>query len=225
MKYLAAVFLSTASLAANAAAIRSFEVQLDVDGTFESFFLDPQSVTCDDCSGSLDASGLGTLSVEFDGAGAHSVGMLLDYEIDQDDNTFFNEFGTTANVANLPAGLSWEIDEPGTFFGDIFDNFSVGALDGTNPFSPGFVDDVAMALWWDFDLLAGETAVVDFVISTVMPASGFHLAHIDPDSDARFYFSSSLTVTPAPVTSAPAPMTLALLLLGLLSLRASRHIA
>jgi hypothetical protein len=139
--------------------------------------------------------GLGTLTVTVSGPGAHSVGLFVDHEIDEAINTFFNENGDA--VGSPAAGQSWEIDEPGYVFGDIYDNILDGALDGSNGVPAGFEDDVSMAMGWDF-VLADLPAIITFNLSDTAPIGGFYLQQYDPDSDVSVYFSSSLTVVPVP---------------------------
>lgn len=157
------------------------------------------------------ASGLGTLSIEIGGAGGHSVDLFVDHEIDQATNTFFNEFGAPTNTAG--ASQSWEIDEPGFIFGDIFANFLASTFDNTNAVPQGMENDVSMGLGWDFILGAGDIATIDFVLDLVAPTSGFYLAHTDPLSNATIYFSSTLTITGVP--EPPVGMLSAIGLLGL----------
>jgi hypothetical protein len=153
-----------------------------------------------DISGFDTVTGLGTILVSVGGAGSHYVSLFVDHEIDQATNTFFNEYGDTSGSA--AAGQTWEIDEPGYLFGDIYDNFLVSALDGTNAVPSGLDDDVSMAQGWDFALAAGETAEVTFVLASVQP-SGFYLSHTDPDSNTTFYFSSSVDISPSGVVPIP----------------------
>lgn len=91
-----------------------------------------------------------------------------------------------------------------------------------------------MALGFDFTLAEGETAVLDFIVSTFVPNSGFYLSHTDTGSGAiaangfssfesvdvtppTIYFSAGMTIstppTPLPV---PEPGSLALMVVGLL---------
>jgi len=159
-------------------------------------------------------TGLGTLSIEFTAATAmdYSIIAFFDHEIDEMDNTFFNEFGTA--IGTPDAAQSWEIDEPGYFDGDIYDNLLDGTLDNTVGTSiygdTTFPDDVSMALGWDLSLLEGDILNIDFLISETVPTSGFYLEQNDPDSDYSIYFSSTATVTPV-----PEPATILLLGAGL----------
>jgi hypothetical protein len=155
------------------------------------------------------------------GAGVHNILVFLDIEIDEAINTYFNEFG---NVIGAPgAGLSWEIDEPGFVFGDIYNNFVAGALDNTNGVPPGSPDDVSFALGRAFALAAGETATLNFRTSLTAPAGGFYLVQTDPDSASSVYFSSDLAIRGGG-PFIPEPGTLTLLGLGLGLAAAARRL-
>nr|WP_319574335.1 PEP-CTERM sorting domain-containing protein [uncultured Desulfobacter sp.] len=167
-----------------------------------------------------DLQGLGTINVEITGAGDHYFAALFDHDIDEFYNTFFNEYG--AVTGSPAAGQSWEIDEPESFFGDIYSNFEDSNLDNQNgvdianhpigqydsngdlatdggydefgqPDPAG--DDVSMAMGWDFTLLANETATIDLLLSLTAPTSGFYLSHTDLDSAETIYFSGTLGIT------------------------------
>jgi len=54
-------------------------------------------------TGSLDGSGLGTITVTVDGPGTHYVGLFVDHEIDEATNTYFNENGATSGTPAVGA--------------------------------------------------------------------------------------------------------------------------
>jgi hypothetical protein len=155
-------------------------------------------------------------STTFSTAGTHNFGLFIDVEIDELENTFFNEYGT---ATGSPAdGLSWEMDDP--FYGTIWQNAQDNTLTNGNAVASlpadidedGLVDfnDVSMALMWNFSLLEGQTAFLNFILDTAAPTSGFYLAQVDPDSDASLYFSTSMQITGGEVAPIPEPSTFAL---------------
>ena len=117
-----ALFWSGQTLAAT---ISLFDFGINVDGATTcnvgpcgvQDVLNLSSVAGLDDSGFDYTTGLGTLELTLNGVGAHSVDLFLDHEIDEPINTFFNEYGMGGTAV---AGQSWEIDEPGALFGDIF---------------------------------------------------------------------------------------------------------
>ena len=196
---------------AGAATVSLFDWAFNIDGTLTAF---PDPVPPSVNAAGFDfTTGLGTLAITVNGAGVHRAGTFVDHDIDVGVNSFFNEFGAVSGTPS--AGLSWEIDEPGFVFGDIFTNFSAGALDNTNGVPAGSPDDVSMALLWDFILAAGESATVTFSVSETAPASGFFLSQTDPDSAATIYMSTSLSITGQPSPGVSAPSSLVLVVAGL----------
>lgn len=134
---------------------------------------------------------------------------FLDAEIDEPLNTFFNEFATVRGT--LAAGQSFEIDEPGFAFGNLFANAAAGALDGVNALPPGEPDDVAMALGFSIGTLGvGQTAIVNLMISEDGDSLGsFAIDHedSDPASTTRITYSGALALSspPGPTPAIPEP--------------------
>ena len=214
-----AALLAMSSLSVQAVPVLA-EYGFNIDGTVTS----DAAPTGVDIGAFNTATGLGSINITITGAGLHTFDAFFDHEIDQTTNTFFNESGAASGV--LGAGQSWEIDEPSFVDGDIFDNFLVSALDngiGTSIFGDTiFPDDVSMAMGWDFNLLAGETAIITLLLSDLDNGGGFFLTHSDADSQYEFYLSSTLSITGGGVPT-PEPSILLLLGVGLAGMVVNRR--
>lgn len=162
----------------------------------------------------LDAQNLGTASwLISNGTGTDlrdvDLFVFLDAEIVEPGNSFFNESGALVDVSGTgaadSAADSWEIDEPGFLFGDIFGNLLAGVLDGTNAVPAGQEDDVSLALGFSLgDVLAEERILASIELSR-SDIGG--LSHTDPDLGLTFFFNGSARVLPASVAE-PGPLAL-----------------
>ena len=151
--------------------------------------------------------------------GAFTFLSFLDAEIDEPINTFFNEFATTSGA--LAMGQSFEVDEPGFVFGDIFDNLLLASLDGANAVPPGSPEDVSMALGFDFaGMSIGDSITVDIMISEDGDSLGsFAIMQSDPDSTPTTTITYSGTASiSGPTVAVPEPSSLAIFAFGLAGL-------
>ncbi len=111
--------------------------------------------------------------------------VLLDPEIDEQTNTFFNEYGVISGMPGLHGfdANQWQIDEPDFQTGTLLKNIFLGALNGSNSVPPSAVNDVAMSLGFSLENLnpgAGSTVLAQ--ISQQGDALGsFLLAQHDSD--------------------------------------------
>lgn len=146
---------------------------------------------------------------------------FLDAEIDEPINSFFNEYGDVIGTVGTGAADadpdSWEIDEPGFLFGDIYDNLFLGALDNSNGVPSSFPDDPSMALGFSLGGLNPlDAATINILISEDGDSIGsLALAHFDSDTRSNTVITLSGQSAVTPITSVPEPSTLVLLGSGL----------
>lgn len=200
---LAATAAALFSTTAGAATVSLFDIGFNVNGV-QPF---PSGVD----TTNLDSNGLGSVSVRVNTAGANLVIAYFDFDLGA------ANFDDTGVVSGAPgAGQSFEIDEPGFVFGDIYANFQGGALDDSNALD-GIQEDTAMALGLDLVLAGNERALVTFFTGLDRPEVPFFLAQIDEDGTAVYFWSSAL------IEAAPEPGSLPLFGLGLAGLAAVRR--
>jgi len=181
-----------------------------IDGAVsDSYNFDPAPV-----NGSLDSSGLGSLTYTFTGTGAHNFIGFYDFDIGND---YANEFGT--NVGSLATGQSWEVGDP--WYGNIYYDATGGSLTNANENSGA--GDISFALGWDFTLNAGETATITMNLADALPTTtpGFYLQQYDATSPTSIYDWSTLDIT-GPSNSVPEPTPLALMGIGVLGFGIAR---
>lgn len=175
-----------------------------------------------DISSFDDVSGLGRITATITGTGAHTFDAYFDHDLNK--VNWWSESGSAMGIA--AAGQSWELDEPGFIFGDIYTNFKNTALD--NGVGTLKLEDVSMAMGWDFTLSVAETAQISLLLSETAPASGLYLgqSHIVQDpagdySDYVFYLSSTISI--AGGAAVPEPSILLLFGVGLTAMVVTRR--
>lgn len=210
LPYLLGAAIGCVSFSMHAASISLYEFAVNKDGTTEDT-LHPTVLTT-----GLDTSGLGTATFSVGSAGDHYLALFVDHEIDEASNTFFNEFGIVHGTRS--SSLSWQIDDP--LYGTIYQNFQEASLNNVNSGTSANGNDVSMALGWNFNLAANQTALISMNLSLTAPSSGFYLEQNDPALKASIYFWSTLDISGSPGTTVPEPFTYIpdLSILGMLGL-------
>ncbi len=157
----------------------------------------------------LDSNNLGTVTWRVENQSGATLDNFvlfayLNADIDFGINTFFNEY---ASFIGNTSATSWEIDEPGYVFGDIYDNLEAGSLDNFNAVDSGNPEDVSFALGFDFGSFLNDSWIEATLEISLDNIGG--IQHTDPDSDFSFFFNGSLDQSDSPVVL-PAPSTLVL---------------
>ena len=142
-------------------------------------------------------SGLGELSLLYRPAspGSSNVVAFFDHELSPGTTSFFlNDYGISGGT--LSAGQTWEIDEPGYAFGDIYFNVLSGSLDNENAVPEGLENDVSLAIGWSFTLGENEYARIRWCLtpdsSFIAGYTGLYLAQINELSQETLYLTSML---------------------------------
>jgi hypothetical protein len=126
-------------------------------------------------------------------------GFFVDAEIEVPINDYFNEAGFVVGSPGIgpsdAAPDSWEIDEPGYVFGDIFSNLLNADLDNTNAVPFAAPDDVAMALGFSLGgLPPNHIATIRILLSDDGEnLGGLTLQHFDADPESTDFLTVSGT--------------------------------
>jgi len=128
---------------------------------------------------------------------------------------YFDEYGEVFGPLD-----SWEIDEPGFLFGDIYQHLQdTGVLDNTNNVPVGSPEDVSLALGFEItNWLVGETIIATFLISEALNGQA-GLGQFDTLTDDVLYFSGSVEN----IGVIPIPGSAGLMLSGLVLLAVARY--
>lgn len=138
--------------------------------------------------------------------------VLLDPEIDENINTFFNEYGNTSGISGVHGydPSQWQIDEPDFQAGTLLKNIFVGALDNSNSIPQSAPNDVALSLGFSLgNLFPGATATVLIQISEQNHTLGaFSLVQrdSDPNSTTVITLSGTLPATASEMANPPYQM-------------------
>lgn len=165
------------------------------------------------------ATGLGTLTLTFGTPGAHIGGVYL-YNFETPDPAIWdlsNAYGDPHGAA--PAGVTWEIAWPGDYLEPaptLYDRYTTDALRNSTNVSayappPGACCSVAMAMLHAFNLNAGETATLSYIVAGT-PSGSFYLSNTNHDSGDAIYLSENLRITGGGTPGVPEPAAIWLLL-------------
>jgi hypothetical protein len=138
--------------------------------------------------------------------------VMLDPEIDETSNTFYDEYGNIGGTAGLHGydPSQWQIDEPDFQAGTLLKNIFVGALDNSNSIPQSTPNDVAMSLGFTLGNLGpGADATVLVQISEQHHGLGtFSLTQqdVDPNSTTVITLSGTLPATASEMANPPYQM-------------------
>lgn len=152
---------------------------------------------------------------------------FVDAEIDVAINDYFNEAGIQSG--SLGTGAldadpdSWEIDEPGYVFGDVFDNLLIGVLDGVNAVPTALPNDASLAIGFSLaNLPPGSITNIEILLSEDGDKIGT-LAIQHFDSDIASFDSLTLSGA-ASVVIVPEPQAIKLFFLASIALMAAGRV-
>lgn len=129
--------------------------------------------------------------------------VLLDAEIDQAANTFFNEYGTLKGVVGRGAADGspdqWQIDEPGFLTGTLYRNLFLGSLSNSNAIPQGAPNDTSLALGFTLGSLppGGATTLRVMISENGRSLGSLALVQRDLDPASKTFITLSGGLTPA----------------------------
>ena len=136
---------------------------------------------------------------------------LLDAEIDETKNTFFNEYGEMSGVLRTATNSGpdvWQIDDPGFAGGSLLRNLLNGALSNSNAVPQNAANDVALALGFFLGNVQTQSAVTVRVqiseIGTVLGSLALRHRDTAVDSPSYVTFSGVSDVKEVPLANATA---------------------
>lgn len=166
-----------------------------------------------------------TLTYRFTNSGGSSFADMqffsfVDAQIDVPVNTYFNETGQVIGSLGSGAGDadpdSFEIDEPGYVFGNVFQNLLLGTLDNTNALPVSSPDDVSLALGFQIGtLLPQQEATIRILLSEIQTSLGsFSLQHFDTELTSKDVLTVSGQSSVLNTSAVPEPSSLFLSTIG-----------
>ena len=176
----------------------------------------------------LNADNYGTLSFSYTNKTAVTqtnvkILAFVDLDVDAATNGYANEYGALVSLGTPPGSIagaiaasSWEIDEPGFLFGNIFQHLNSGSLDNANSVGIGSIDDVSFALGFVIPEVKANQRATVFVRLNSSDIGG--LVQVDPDSNMRIWVNgyAAMDAPPPMPETTPAPSS-AILVLGSLA--------
>jgi hypothetical protein len=159
-------------------------------------------------------NGLGSVTISLGTGNGQSALFYADYDLDDASFGSFDDSGTT--VGALPAGVSYELDDPNV--SNIFGDFAGNALANTNNVGTPSSDplnqccDVAFSLGLNgLNVAAGGSGTVTFTVGTTAPPSGFYIQQTNTTLGDSIYLSALVTITnPTGPPATPEPSTFVL---------------
>ena len=148
-----------------------------------------------DINSQLDSSGYGAIYVTIKNNQANDlnnihISFLADLSIEENQNTFFNEYGEYIGMDTGLEGIkadTWQIDEPDYLQGQIVQNAKNAELSQMNHIDITKKDDVAMALGFKIDLFKQNDILSFKIILSNENIGG--LKQIDYDTNTSVHYN------------------------------------